>query len=144
MGDAVMAAFSDVDTCARAAMDALERFDSFCEGRLHAEHVGLKLGMNAGPCYIVTANGALDYFGQTVNVASRVQHLAGMGELVVAREHYDALPEADRARVVVGETFEATVKGLDSPMSLVRLKARRRIKPSTSSPSDVEALPPRA
>ena len=73
-----------------------------------------------GPCYVVTANGALDYFGQTVNVASRVQHLASSGELVVPRELADLLGDgASGLRVV--ERFEARVKGVETPLDLVRL-----------------------
>ncbi len=121
MGDAVMAAFSDVDACAQAAIDALARFEVFRRDRAHGEHVGIKLGINAGPCYVVTANGTLDYFGQTVNVASRVQHLANSGEVVLAQALFEELTVEARARVVVGDRFEATVKGVGSPLSLLRL-----------------------
>jgi adenylate cyclase len=124
MGDAVMAAFVDVASCARAAIDALERFETFRMKQAHGASVGIKLGINAGPCYIVTANGALDYFGQTVNVASRVQHLAAAGELVLAKEVFDSLPDAERQRVVASEPFAARVKGVESPLSLVRLRVR--------------------
>jgi len=139
MGDAVMAAFSDPWSCVQAAIDALERFETFRRDSAHGAHVGIKLGVNVGPCYVVTANGSLDYFGQTVNVASRVQHLAQPGELVIARELFDELPEAERERVVVRETFHATVKGVEHPLTLVRLVSRpwagRALPmPSTSSP----------
>jgi class 3 adenylate cyclase len=125
MGDAVMAAFSDVEACAQAAMDALARFETFRVDRAHGEHIGMKLGVNAGPCYVVTANGTLDYFGQTVNVASRVQHLANTGELVVAASLFEELTPEQQARVTVGEHFEATVKGVEKPLLLVRLTAKK-------------------
>jgi class 3 adenylate cyclase len=124
MGDAVMAAFADVDACAAAAIDALSRFEAFRMDRAHGEHVGIKLGINAGPCYVVTANGTLDYFGQTVNVASRVQHLASSGELVMAVDLFEELGATDKERVVTGERFEATVKGVERPLVLVRLTPR--------------------
>ena len=122
MGDAVMASFVDAGACLRASLAALHRFESFRLGRAHGEYVGIKLGINAGACYVVTANGALDYFGQTVNVASRLQHLASSGELVLPRDLFDALPRADQDRAIAGETFEATVKGVEHPLRLVRLK----------------------
>jgi hypothetical protein len=37
----------------------------------------LKIGIHEGPCLAVTLNERQDYFGQTVNIASRVQGLAG-------------------------------------------------------------------
>ena len=36
----------------------------------------LKIGIHEGPCLAVMLNERQDYFGQTVNIASRVQHLA--------------------------------------------------------------------
>jgi class 3 adenylate cyclase len=129
MGDAIMAAFVDDLACARAAIDALARFDAFREAQTHGTHVGIKVGMFAGACYVVTANGALDYFGQTVNVASRVQHLAGSGELVMPSDTYaalaDRLPQESAALELV-ERFEARVKGVEDPLSLARV---RRAKP---------------
>jgi class 3 adenylate cyclase len=37
----------------------------------------LKVGLHEGPCLAVMLNDRLDYFGQTVNIAARVQGLAG-------------------------------------------------------------------
>jgi adenylate cyclase len=125
MGDAVFAAFTDAGHCARAAIDALERFEAFRVKAKYGSLVGLKLGLFAGACYVVTANGSLDYFGQTVNVASRVQHLAGSGEIVMPRSAFDALGLEDRERVVEKEQLEALVKGVDSPLPLVRVALRR-------------------
>jgi adenylate cyclase len=120
MGYAVMAAFVDARQCARAATEALARFDAFRRKQTHGELVGLKLGLYAGACYVVTANGALDYFGQTVNVASRIQHLAGSGEIVIPSDTYAELDEADRSALAVVERFETRVKGVDHPLALVR------------------------
>lgn len=119
MGDAVMAAFVDAVQCARAAADALARFEEFRATHKHGALVGIKLGLYAGACYVVTANGALDYFGQTVNVASRVQHLARSAQVVMPADVFASsgpIPLAERER------FEASVKGVDGPLALVRLE----------------------
>ncbi|HEY8041180.1 MAG TPA: DUF5939 domain-containing protein [Polyangiaceae bacterium] len=121
MGDAVMAAFVDGRQCARAAVDALARFEAFRAKEKHGELVGLKLGLYAGACYVVTANGALDYFGQTVNVASRVQHLASSGEIVLPLELFESLEPRDRERLVVRDRFQARVKGVEKALDLVRV-----------------------
>jgi class 3 adenylate cyclase len=48
--------------------------------RLHETHgredLLLKIGIHEGPCLAVSLNERQDYFGQTVNIASRVQGLA--------------------------------------------------------------------
>ena len=123
MGDAMMAAFADPAQCARAAVLALLRFEQFRERARHGARVGIKLGGHAGTCYLVTANGTLDYFGQTVNIASRAQHLAGGGQIVVSRELFQALPDDVLPGVSV-EYFEAQVKGVDAPLDLARVSLR--------------------
>ncbi|MNL72152.1 Adenylate and Guanylate cyclase catalytic domain protein [compost metagenome] len=41
----------------------------------------MKIGIHEGPCIAVSLNERQDYFGQTVNIASRVQHLATSREI---------------------------------------------------------------
>lgn len=124
MGDAVMAAFVDDATCAKAAFACLEAFDAFRRRSPHAEATDLKLGVHGGPCYVVTANGALDFFGQTVNVAARLQGLAESGEVVMEAADFAQLPEATRNERRASEPFAARVKGVTEPLTLVRVKLR--------------------
>jgi adenylate cyclase len=121
MGDAVMAAFRDPTECLHASREALKAFEAFRVAHEHGAKVGLKLGVFAGPCYVITANSALDYFGQTVNVASRVQHLAESGEIVVPGDLLASLSDDDRRAFHLSAPFEARVKGVDGSLSLVRL-----------------------
>jgi class 3 adenylate cyclase len=43
----------------------------------------LKIGIHEGPCLAVMLNERQDYFGQTVNIASRVQSLSTSEEIHV-------------------------------------------------------------
>jgi class 3 adenylate cyclase len=75
IGDAVMATFSTPDRAISAALrmrDAMRRLN---DGR-NAEDLLLKIGIHEGPCLAVVLNDRQDYFGQTVNIAARVQALA--------------------------------------------------------------------
>jgi class 3 adenylate cyclase len=45
------------------------------------EDLLLKIGIHEGPCIAVNLNERQDYFGQTVNIASRVQGLATSREI---------------------------------------------------------------
>src|SRR5215218_1815980 len=75
IGDAVMATFPTPDRAMAAALrmrDAMRRLNAE-RGR---EDLLLKIGIHEGPCLAVTLNDRQDYFGQTVNLASRVQGLA--------------------------------------------------------------------
>lgn len=122
MGDAVMAAFVDDATCARAAFACLAAFDEFRKKTTHAEATQIKLGIHGGPCYVVTANGLLDFFGQTVNVAARLQGLADSGEVVLEADALARLDLELRAGLKVSEPFQARVKGVTKPLTLVRVK----------------------
>jgi len=122
MGDAVMAAFGDEEQCSAAAVECLARFEAFRKRAKNGERTGLKLGLFAGACYVVTANGALDYFGQTVNVASRLQHLAESGEIVLERRVAQRF--AGDERVAVSAPSEVLVKGVAHPIEIVKLRLR--------------------
>ena len=122
MGDAVMASFIDPIRGVRAATDCLHAFEKFRLDAANGELTGIKLGLFAGPCYVVSANEAIDYFGQTVNCAARVQHCAATGEIVFEEEVFARLPEADKAKLRLVERLETRVKGVAEPLSLVRTK----------------------
>ena len=80
IGDAVMVTFPTPDRALAAAMrmrDAMAALNNE-RGR---EDLLLKIGIHEGPCIAVSLNERQDYFGQTVNIASRVQHLATSQEI---------------------------------------------------------------
>jgi class 3 adenylate cyclase len=75
IGDAVMATFPSPDRALSAALRMREAMRAMNEER-HREDLLLKIGIHEGPCIAVNLNDRQDYFGQTVNIASRVQNLA--------------------------------------------------------------------
>jgi class 3 adenylate cyclase len=75
IGDAVMATFPTPDRAVAAALRMREAMRGFNARHQH-EDLLLKIGIHEGPCLAVVLNDRQDYFGQTVNIASRVQGLA--------------------------------------------------------------------
>jgi class 3 adenylate cyclase len=75
IGDAVMATFPSSDRGMAAVLRMREAMQRLNDSRSR-EDLMLKIGLHEGPCLAVTLNDRLDYFGQTVNIASRVQALA--------------------------------------------------------------------
>jgi class 3 adenylate cyclase len=51
---------------------------------------GIKIGLNEGAVLAVNAGERLDYFGQNVNIAARVQGLAQAGEIWLTESVYTA------------------------------------------------------
>ena len=81
IGDAVMATFSTPDRAVAAALRMREAMRHLGNGGNGAnghngEDLLLKIGIHEGPCLAVVLNDRQDYFGQTVNIAARVQALA--------------------------------------------------------------------
>src|SRR5260221_4800198 len=75
IGDAVMATFPTPDRALKAALRMREAMQGLNAER-RGEDLLVKIGIHEGPCLAVTLNDRLDYFGQTVNIAARVQSLA--------------------------------------------------------------------
>jgi class 3 adenylate cyclase len=89
IGDAVMATFIRPEHAIvaglrmRAAMDALN-------AERGTDDLVVKIGIHEGPCLAVMLNERQDYFGQTVNIAARVQSLSTSQEIHITGPVIDA------------------------------------------------------
>jgi len=87
IGDAMMATFPTPDRAVAAALrmrSDLRRLDP---------DLLVKIGIHEGPCLAVVLNERQDFFGQTVNIAARVQALADSQAILATRpvvEHTEA------------------------------------------------------
>jgi class 3 adenylate cyclase len=88
IGDAIMATFRQPADALHAAQDMLRDIDAI--NTTLPRHLSLKIGIHRGHSIAVTLNERLDYFGQTVNIASRVQHLAEGGDIYLSDDAYNA------------------------------------------------------
>jgi class 3 adenylate cyclase len=123
IGDAVMAAYPDAAHAVAAALDMLgdiERFNADQPER----SVSLKIGIHHGAAIAVTLNEELDYFGQTVNIASRVQEMADAAEIWItdAVWRYPGVQELLESYLTEQRTAE--FRGIAHPMSVVRIGAQ--------------------
>ncbi len=85
IGDAAMAAFVDPVKALQTAQEIHRRFP---EGRADLA-LRVRISLNTGPCIAVRLNTAIDYFGNTVNVAAKLQALAEAGQIAFTREMLD-------------------------------------------------------
>jgi adenylate cyclase len=104
LGDGVMLHFPNPGSGVVAALDMVERIVG---AGLPPAHVGL----HAGP--VIFQEG--DYYGQTVNLASRIADYAQAGEVMVSQSVVDA---ADGSPVSFREIGPVELKGLAAPMDL--------------------------
>jgi adenylate cyclase len=124
IGDAIMAAFLEPTQGVAAALDILQGMAEL--NRARADYpLRLKLGLHAGPAIAVTLNKRLDYFGTTVNIASRLEGQAQGDDLIVSTEvrQQPGVQRLLSERVVVVEEFSARLKGfVDEEFRLHRIR----------------------
>ncbi len=92
IGDAVMASFPTPAPALEAAMVMNREIGKVGD-------LELKIGLHSGPCIAVDLNERLDYFGQTVNIAARVQGIADSRQIVCT----DPVRDAPGAAEVIAE-----------------------------------------
>ena len=120
IGDAVMAVFRRPVGAVRAMVKA-HRALAAAEGAL--ADLSLKTGMHFGPCIAVTLNDKLDYFGSTVNIASRLEHLSEGGDIVMSTAVKEDPEVADflRSDMLSIESVNANLKGYEEQFELARI-----------------------
>lgn len=111
IGDAVMAAFSDPVDAVRSAQEILRMIEAFNQ-KLGSEDIILKIGLHRGPAIAVTLNDRVDYFGQTVNIAARVQALADADEIYLTDSLYDLPEVAALLQGVAVQSEQTKLKGI--------------------------------
>jgi adenylate cyclase len=124
IGDAAMFVGPDAAAIVEAALDLVDAVEG-------AELPSLRAGLARGPAF----NRAGDWYGNTVNLASRVTGVARPGSVLATQEVRDAAAE-DFAWSFAGR-FK--LKGVPEPVPLHR--ARRRSEPG--SEPDAEATAPK-
>ena len=120
IGDAVMATFAEPVDGLRAAIAMVERLGS--QNRSSSTALGLRVGLHRGPALAVTLNDQVDYFGQTVNIAARVEGLANAGEVTLSE---DVLRDPATAAVLEGRRVERVsgpMKGVQDEIPIFRLR----------------------
>ncbi len=122
IGDAVMATFPTADRALAAALQmraAMDRFNA-AHGR---EELVVKIGVHEGPCLAVVSNERLDYFGQTVNIAARVQGVAASHRICTTAA---VVKDPAVARILEGEKLlptqrAAKLKGISDDVTIYEI-----------------------
>jgi class 3 adenylate cyclase len=124
IGDAIMATFVEPVEAVAAGLEMLRELPRMSQSSVHGDLV-LKVGVHHGAAISVTLNDRVDYFGQTVNIASRVQGSAGGGQMLLTADTYGAEGVAELLRES-GCTVEAVkmpLRGIEEPMDVYRISA---------------------
>ncbi len=114
IGDAVMAVFRQPASSMRAVIRAQK---ALALPPRPLRPLILKVGIHYGPCIAVNLNDRLDYFGSTVNAASRLVELSNGQDVIISgvvrRDPEISALLADPANGLTAMQDETTLKGFD-------------------------------
>ncbi len=125
IGDAVMATFPTPDRAVRAAMRMREAMRRINEAR-GSEDLALNIGLHEGPCLAVMLDERQDYFGQTVNIAARVQDLAEPSAILATKP----IVESTEVARLVGEagyrtsSKQLSLRGVSEAFEIYEIRER--------------------
>lgn len=124
IGDAIMATFNEPAEAVAAGLEMLRELPQMNRSAAHGQLIA-KVGIHRGAAISVTLNDRLDYFGQTVNIAARVQGSAEGGEMVLTDEVFRAngvreMLEASGWRV---ESDHVPLRGIEELATVHRVSA---------------------
>jgi hypothetical protein len=133
-----MLGFKSINS-ARAILGGIEMVRMILKGQAHCarkahlslganeeqqrEDLYLKIGIHEGPCLAVTLNDRQDYFGQTVNVAARVQGVADARAICATGSVVDD-PQSSRLLKAVGvrpEPHSTVLRGIPDEMTIYEI-----------------------
>lgn len=123
IGDAVMATFSSADQGVGAALRIQETFRQLARREDIGQAIVVKIGLHLGPSLLVNLNDRSDYFGRTINLASRIEGIAEGGEILVSEALRNDPRALKRMHGGVQSLTRRTVafKGIDQPQVVFRL-----------------------
>mmetsp|Transcript_1411 Transcript_1411/g.2975 ORF Transcript_1411/g.2975 Transcript_1411/m.2975 type:complete len:663 (+) Transcript_1411:144-2132(+) len=111
IGDAVMASFTSGRAALMAVSEAMELLPTVGRRPDNNSFLEIRIGIHSGQAMIVPLNGVNDYFGQTANIAARVQSAAKASECFVTETVLESSEDAREAYTEItrlGSSFKAT------------------------------------
>jgi class 3 adenylate cyclase len=120
IGDAVMAGFERPQDAVLASVEMIEELSRF--NKTASRPLGLKIGVHRGRAIAVRLNDRIDYFGQDVNIAARVQGLAGVNEICLTEMVMEAPGVSDIVKGCPASRDYQNLKGIGQKMEIHRIK----------------------
>jgi class 3 adenylate cyclase len=115
IGDGTMTVFDNPVNAIQSAVQIQRSLKAFNEKRPPREQIQLRVGLNHGT--VISDKGGI--YGDAVNVASRVESLAGVNDIFVTENMYRVLREHDEFMFRYVDTVE--VKGKKDAIKVYRL-----------------------
>ncbi len=123
IGDAIMGVFYSRKVALECTLEAQKRLQEYYGEKDRENKIEVKMGVHTGTTIVVTLNDRVDYFGNTVNTAARIQGIANPQEVVVSEhvlefEGYENILKKYNVKVKKDKT---PFKGLEGNHTVYRL-----------------------
>src|SRR5246127_384273 len=130
IGDAVMATFIRPEHALMAGLRMRAAMDELNKQR-GTDDLIVKIGIHEGPCLAVMLNERQDYFGQTVNIAARVQSLSTAQEIHITGQVLDApaVAEVLKQREIRPIQKQAALRGIAGKMVVYEIPWAHQCRP---------------
>ena len=128
VGDSVMASFTSGKAAIEAVAEALQNVAQNCYHPATGRPIEIRVGIHEGSTVVVPVNHINDYFGQTINVAARLEAAARASECVIsnavldhtdAREAFDNIVGTDQGKTFIKiPKAKLLLKGIANPVAI--------------------------
>jgi class 3 adenylate cyclase len=119
IGDAVMAVFDNPVDATNAALEMIDALNEF--NHTISQELILKIGIHRGHSMAVTVDEHIDYFGQNVNIAARVQGLADANEVYLTADVYNSVGVSDALQAHRVVPDDVLVKGVSEKLHVYKI-----------------------
>jgi class 3 adenylate cyclase len=120
VGDGVHAAFAAPDDALHAALEMQDSIAEF-NRRFDSADIGIRVGLHSGSSIAVTLNGRLDYYGEAVNLAARLEGEAEAGGIAMSLNFTRDQAVGDILQGYRISSREAQLKGFHEPVTICRI-----------------------
>lgn len=123
VGDGVHAAFHAPDDALRAAVEMQLAMPEF-NRRFETDDISIRIGLHSGSSIAVTLNDRLDYYGEAVNLAARLESFGEGGGITLSRSFGDDPAVSDILCRFETRNREFRVKGFHRPVAVCQIYPR--------------------
>ncbi len=123
IGDAIMGVFYSRKVALECTLEAQKRLQTYYGEKDKENKIEVKMGIHTGTTIVVTLNDRVDYFGNTVNTAARIQSVANPQEVVVS-EHvldFEGYEDVLKKYDVKVKKDKTPFKGLEGKHTIYRI-----------------------
>lgn len=117
VGDGVHAAFLSPADALRASIEMQQGMPEF-NRRLDCTGISIRIGLHAGASIAVTLNNRLDYYGEAVNLAARLEGLGAAGDITMSQAFAEDPAVDDMLHEFEVRECKIELKGFSEPVSI--------------------------